>query len=147
MHGSNNENYNLLEEVLEKYGKSFKDLYDNHIVSRQLITEFKSGRTRALSPSKAQQIASFIGCSLSEIYGDESARNYFLENYPPLDDENDIKKDPSDMDAEEVDEELYDLMTELRDNYALRQLLHAAKGTDAENIKAVAEMLERFKNN
>ncbi len=54
------------------------------------------------------------------------------------------KKDPFGS-TEEVDEELYDLAKELQKNYDLRRLLHAARGTDADNVRRVADMLEGFR--
>lgn len=55
------------------------------------------------------------------------------------------KKDPSAMTGEEVDEECFNLAKELQENYDLRRLLHAARGTSADNVRRVADMMEGFR--
>lgn len=138
MDNSYNESYAHIESALKKYGFEFRDLYNNHVVSRQLITELKSGRTSTLSKKTAEKIASFIGCSLSEIYG--------------TDDKESAQSD------EELDARLMNLMREANRNEEtramledlanrpdLRVLLHAGRNASPEEITAVAEMLLKLK--
>jgi len=55
------------------------------------------------------------------------------------------KKDPADMEISEVEQESMELLEELRDNSDMRMLLHSAKNATPEQIRAVAEMLMKFK--
>lgn len=53
------------------------------------------------------------------------------------------KKDPAEI--SEVDQELYDLLTEMKDRPDLRMLFHNAKDASPEQIRSVANMLAKFK--
>ena len=57
------------------------------------------------------------------------------------------KKDPSTMSREEIDDETYKIMEQIRTRPEMRALFHAADGTSKGNVLAVADMLERMKNN
>ena len=57
--------------------------------------------------------------------------------------ETDEKKDPAEI--SEVDQELYDLLTEMKDRPDLRMLFHNAKDASPEQIRSVADMLAKFK--
>lgn len=92
-----------------------------------IISEWESGKTKSYR-NYLHQIASEYGVSVEWLKGETD----------------ETKKDHS-GNTEEVDQELYDLAKELQENYDLRRLLHAARGTDADNVRRVADMLEGFK--
>lgn len=93
-----------------------------------IISEWESGKTKSYR-NYLYQIASEYGVSVEWLKGETD----------------ETKKDPYAMTGEEVDEELFDLAKELQENYDLRRLLHAARGTDADNVRRVADMLEGFR--
>lgn len=75
--------------------------------------------------SKVQAVAEFFDMSLDEFLGNET------------------KKDLAEI--SEVDQELYDLLTEMKDRPDLRMLFHNAKDASPEQIRSVADMLAKFK--
>jgi len=87
------------------------------------VTRWKNGsEPQYLTVSK---VAEYFGVDIS----------YFSET----------KKDPADMEISEVEQESMELLEELRDNSDMRMLLHSAKNATPEQIRAVAEMLMKFK--
>lgn len=124
-----NPQYTFLEKALESYGKSFKDLYDNHVVSPQLITELRSGRTKTLSLAKASKIAEFLGCTISEIYGESAASE-------------EQKKHPADF--SEVDKALFDEASARRNDPRLRIMFHKMEKATDEQIDKINAMIDIF---
>lgn len=56
------------------------------------------------------------------------------------------KKDPSVMTDEEVDKEMYEILSEIKSDPAVHALLKSAKGSSHENLLAAAKMLDFYKN-
>lgn len=55
------------------------------------------------------------------------------------------KKDPTDMTDGEVKDELIEILEELKDRPEMRMLFKSARNATAEQIQAIANMIEGFK--
>lgn len=108
-----------------------KELTDFLGLPSNTMAEWLSGRNRSYRNYIAR-VAEFYGVSANWILG--------------IGETDEIKKDPSVMSDEEVDAELYEILTELKDRPEMRALFRAAKGTNADNVRRVADMLEGFKS-
>lgn len=115
------------EELLKEQGKTKSEMYATCGFSSSAVSQWKRGDT---SPSLGtlERIAVFLKVPVSALIEDE------------------IKKDPSVMSDEEVDAELYEILSALKDRPELRALFRAAQGTDADNVRRVADLLDGFKN-
>lgn len=102
------------------------------------------------------KLAKLMGCSQSSVknwicgdaFPQKRALNQLCEIFSV---EMDVllgkkEKDPSTMTDAEVDQELHDILTELKDRPELRMLFHSTKGVSRENIEALAKMVEGFQN-
>lgn len=98
--------------------------------SKSLISSLRNGRTTGINRETAQAMADYFGVSVDDVLHGKR-------------EDAEAKKDAADNGS--VDE-VIDLLTDLRDNPDMRMLLHSAKGATADQIRAVAQMLESFKN-
>lgn len=116
----------FIDSEIEKRGLKKKSFYEATKISSATLSQWRTG-TYNPSDENIKQVETFFGVKITSKIDE-------------------IKKDPSVMSDEEVDAELYEILSALKDRPELRALFRAAQGTDADNVRRVADMLEGFKN-
>lgn len=103
---------------LKHQGKSQVDLAAHLGISKNNITEWKSGRSTAYV-KYLPQIAKFLGTSI----------DYLVENHP-----------------DDISQEMRDYLEELRTNPDLRILFSLTKGATIEEIKQAVAIVKALRN-
>jgi len=115
--------YETLQNLCDKKHITGYRLCKDCGISPSVMTDLKNGRKKSVSADYIVRFANYFGVSVQSLMGEENTAN---------------------ANGTEDDENI-ELLEELKNSPEKRMLLHAAKNVSSEQIKAVAEMLMRFK--
>ncbi|MDO5311102.1 MAG: helix-turn-helix transcriptional regulator [Clostridia bacterium] len=106
-------------------------------VARAIFTELKSGRTTTSTAATGLKIAKACNISVEELFG---------EKEKPAD-EGELDKKATIINAvDKMDgDEVWEILDELRARPEMRMLFHSAKGATADQLRAIAQMIDGFK--
>jgi len=118
--------YENIKKVARAHGYTPSGMCDAMGISKSTLSNLKNGRAETLSQATLHAIAAFLG------------ENYDLVAHG---------KTGAPEGTFVPDPEVLALLEEMKDNSSVRVLLHAARDATPEQLRAVADMLESFKEN
>lgn len=132
--------YNRIKDLCKEAGfKNVTELCRVAGIPRSSLSELNMGRSETLSYPTLQKIATVCHVTVEEITSGE-------KEIPPingeLNKEASIESAVGSRDADEI----FEILDELRARPEMRMLFHSAKGATADQLKAIAQMIDGFKN-
>lgn len=121
--------YKRIIELCDSHGVTPYKMCKETGISQGAITDLKNGRRQSLGFPIASKIADYFGINVESLYESDEQ----------------TKKDPTDMTDGEVKDELIEILEELKDRPEMRMLFKSARNATAEQIQAIANMIEGFK--
>lgn len=112
--------YNRIEGLCAKKHVSITAMCREAGISRSAMTELKTGRTKALLSETASKIAAYFGVSVDYILGSEQKEKTLVSD----------------------DDELNELLEELKNRPELRMLFSLAKGATKDDVLRSVKIIE-----
>lgn len=117
-----------IDDLLWQQRKKKKDLFEACHITSSAYSQWNTGKANP-SIKKLDEIAEWLNTSVE----------YLLTG------QNSVAKESPATEFRDVEKEMYEIMTKLRDRPELRILMHNAENATPEQIQGVADMLARFK--
>lgn len=114
--------YNLIAELCAEKGVNVTQMSRETGIPRSVFSELKAGRTKQLSNKYLPTLADYFGVSVDYLLGNE-------EKLP----------------AAECDEELAEMLEDIRRNPELRAMFDLAKGSTAEEVRTYTNVIRALK--
>lgn len=112
----------IIDARLKELGIKGSKMCDDLGISRSTLTELRKGRATTLKADRAVAIADYLGISVDYLLGNE-------EKLP----------------AAECDEELTEMLEDIRRNPELRAMFDLAKGSTAEEVRTYTNVIRALK--
>jgi transcriptional regulator with XRE-family HTH domain len=116
--------YKIIESLCKEKNIRISQLCNVLGISNSTFTELKSGRTQQLSAKNAAKVAGYFGVSIDYLMG-----------------ETDQKKKP----LADEDEELNELLEELKNRSEMRMLFKLAKGATKADVEQAVRIIEALR--